>query len=109
MKPFPSLYPTGRAFLAVVCLPVASAAAADHNPERLTVTVSATWKGDYSKDYSGSGVSVTETDHVESTCSATLSRTAPAGTSLARMTNRNVDWTCTVSGKGSGTETGKGL
>jgi hypothetical protein len=45
---------------------------------------------------------------VESTCSATLSRTAPAGTSLARMTNRNVDWTCTVSGKGSGTATGKG-
>jgi hypothetical protein len=103
----------GLALLTALCLPAAAStppgtAIGGGEPEKLTVTVTATWKGDYSRNWSDKGTSVTETDHVQSTCSATLSRTAPAGTSLARMTNRNVDWTCTVSGRGSGAVTGKG-
>jgi hypothetical protein len=87
--------------LAAVC-PYTTAA--DQVAERLTVTITSTVKGDYSRNWSEKGTSVTETDHVEVSCTATMNATAPAGTPLSRMPS-NGAVTCTASGHGSGTTT----
>jgi len=90
-----------------VGVPLLLGAAAPQQPQQtLTVTVTVSGRGDYTRDFFDKNASSNETDHVEFSCKAKLRAVAPAGTPLPRMARPTQNVSCSVSGRGGGKVSG---